>query len=220
MSEAFPRLFSPTKLAGYTLNNRIAMAPLTRQMAEPDGTPTDEMAAYDARRARGGCGLIITEVTYEEDRLGCRAYLSQPGIANARHVAGWRKVTDAVHKHGAVIILQLMHGGGRVTASRCLAQGPQAEMALTNDPGDIVAIGRRFSCHPIGRTSCVRGPLILASTSTGNTSFDRRWIMGSHIRWRSTIRTGRLAGERTLPMKTEFQRPCGRAETINEGERS
>jgi N-ethylmaleimide reductase len=124
MSEIFPRLFSPTKLAGYTLNNRIAMAPLTRQMAEPDGTPTDEMAAYYARRARGGCGLIITEGTYEEDRLGCRAYLSQPGIANARHVAGWRKVTDAVHRHGSVIILQLMHGG-RVTDPRCLAKGEQ-----------------------------------------------------------------------------------------------
>jgi N-ethylmaleimide reductase len=52
MPEVFPRLFSPTKLAGYSLNNRIAMAPLTRQMAEPDGTPTDEMAAYYARRAR------------------------------------------------------------------------------------------------------------------------------------------------------------------------
>ena len=66
MSEVFPRLFSPTKLAGYALKNRIAMAPLTRQMAEPDGTPTDEMAAYHARR---GCGLIITERTYQEDGL-------------------------------------------------------------------------------------------------------------------------------------------------------
>src|SRR3984893_14244860 len=92
MSEVFPRLFSPTKLAGYTLNNRIAMAPLTRQMAEPDGTPTDEMAAYYARRARQGWGR--------------------------------RKVTNAVHKQGAVIILQLMHGG-RVTDPRCLAQGEQ-----------------------------------------------------------------------------------------------
>ncbi len=124
MTEIFPRLFSPMKLAGYTLGNRIAMAPLTRQMAEADGTPTDEMAAYYARRARGGCGLIISEGTYEEDRLGCRAYLSQPGIANAKHVAAWRKVTDAVHKHGAAIILQLMHGG-RVTDPRCLPKGTQ-----------------------------------------------------------------------------------------------
>jgi N-ethylmaleimide reductase len=135
MAEVFPRLFSQVKLAGHTLGNRIAMAPLTRQMAEADGTPTDEMAAYYSRRARGGCGLIITEGTYEEDRLGCRAYLSQPGIANAKHVAGWRKVTNAVHKQGAAIILQLMHGG-RVSDPRCLPRGePPVSASATKSEG-------------------------------------------------------------------------------------
>lgn len=134
MSETFPTLFSPLELAGHTLSNRIAMAPLTRQMAEPDGTPTDEMAAYYARRARGGCELIITEGTYEEGALGCRAYLSQPGIANAKHVAGWRKVTDAVHKHGAAIILQLMHGG-RVSDPRCLNGGQPVSASATQSQG-------------------------------------------------------------------------------------
>ena len=134
MAEAFPQLFSPIRLAGHTLANRIAMAPLTRQMAEPDGTPTDEMAAYYARRARGGCSLIITEGTYEEDAYGCRAYLSQPGIANAKHVAGWREVTDAVHKHGTAIILQLMHGG-RVTDPRCLAKGEAPVSASATQSG-------------------------------------------------------------------------------------
>jgi 2,4-dienoyl-CoA reductase-like NADH-dependent reductase (Old Yellow Enzyme family) len=134
MSEVFPTLFSPLKLAGHTLSNRIAMAPLTRQMAEADGTPTDEMAAYYARRARGGCGLIITEGTYEEDALGCRAYLSQPGIANAKHVAAWRKVTDAVHKHGSAIILQLMHGG-HVSDPRCLAGQQPVSASATHSPG-------------------------------------------------------------------------------------
>jgi len=134
MTEPFPTLFSPFHLAGKTIPNRIAMAPLTRQMAEADGTPTDEMAAYYARRARGGCGLIITEGTYEEDKLGCRAYLSQPGIANAKHVAGWRKVTDAVHANGGLIILQLMHGG-RVTDPRCLAKGEQPVSASDTQSG-------------------------------------------------------------------------------------
>jgi 2,4-dienoyl-CoA reductase-like NADH-dependent reductase (Old Yellow Enzyme family) len=134
MNEAFPTLFSPLRLAGKTLANRIAMAPLTRQVAEADGTPTDEMAAYYARRARGGCGLIVSEGTYEEDKLGCRAYLSQPGIANARHVAGWRKVTDAVHANGGLIILQLMHGG-RVTDPRCLTPGEQAVSASATQSG-------------------------------------------------------------------------------------
>lgn len=52
MAEAYPTLFSPLKLGRLTLRNRIAMAPLTRQMAKADGTPTDEMAAYYARRAQ------------------------------------------------------------------------------------------------------------------------------------------------------------------------
>ena len=51
MSEAYPTLFSPVTLGPMTLRNRIAMASLTRQMAHADGTPTDEMAAYYARRA-------------------------------------------------------------------------------------------------------------------------------------------------------------------------
>jgi N-ethylmaleimide reductase len=134
MTEALPFLFSPLKMAGYTLKNRIAMAPLTRQMADLDGTPTDEMAAYYARRARGGFGMIITEGSYEvDDDYGCKAYLSQPGIANAKHVAGWKKVTDAIHQNGAVAILQLMHGG-RVSDPRCL-NGQQACSASDGQSG-------------------------------------------------------------------------------------
>lgn len=52
MTEAYPRLFSGVKLGPVTLRNRIAMAPLTRQMAHADGTPTDEMVAYYAQIGR------------------------------------------------------------------------------------------------------------------------------------------------------------------------
>ncbi len=119
MAELHKRLFSPLTLAGHVIANRMAMAPLTRQMAEADGTPTDEMAAYYARRARGGFGLIITEGTYEEDRFGAKAYLSQPGIVNRKQVKAWKKVATAVHDNGAKAILQLMHGG-RVSDPRVL----------------------------------------------------------------------------------------------------
>jgi len=96
---------------------------MTRQMADPDRTPTDEMVAYYARRARGGLGLIITEGTYEQDAFQSRAYLSQPGIANARNQAGWAKVCDAVHAQDCKIIVQLMHGG-RVCDPRTLHGQP------------------------------------------------------------------------------------------------
>ncbi|MFN7224406.1 MAG: alkene reductase [Paracoccaceae bacterium] len=134
MSEVFPTLFSPVTLGPLTLRNRIAMAPLTRQMAEADGTPTDEMAAYYARRARGGLGLVITEGTYEQDAFQSRAYLSQPGIATAGHVAGWAKVCKAVHDNGAKIIIQLMHGG-RVCDPRTLNGQPGVSASDTQSGG-------------------------------------------------------------------------------------
>jgi N-ethylmaleimide reductase len=134
MAEVYKKLFSPMKLAGHTIPNRIAMAPLTRQMAEADGTPTDEMAAYYARRARGGFGLIITEGTYEEDKLGCRAYLSQPGIANKKHVKGWSKSAKAIHDNGAKGILQLMHGG-RVSDPRVLGGKAPVSASATQSGG-------------------------------------------------------------------------------------
>ncbi len=154
MTEALPHLFSSFRLAGVTLRNRIALAPLTRQMAEPDGTPTDEMVAYYARRARGGAGLIITEGTYEDERLGCRAYLSQPGCVTAKHVTAWRRVTEAVHAQGAACILQLMHGG-RVTDPRCLAPGQQPVSASnTQSPGWVLYTDTNYEAEIRG----IKGP--------------------------------------------------------------
>ena len=134
MAEVYKRLFSPFTLAGQTIKNRIAMAPLTRQMAEADGTPTDEMVAYYARRARGGVGLIITEGTYEDNKLGCKAYLSQPGIVTAKHVKAWKKVASAVHAHDCKIIMQLMHGG-RVSDPRVLGGKPPVSASATHSAG-------------------------------------------------------------------------------------
>ena len=119
MTHKFPKTFSPIKLGNIELKNRIIMAPLTRQSSDDDGTPTDEMTAYYARRARGGVSMVITEGTYTEDKFGCVAYLNQPGCANDKHISAWKKVVDAVHENGSKIILQLMHGG-RVSDPRCL----------------------------------------------------------------------------------------------------
>ena len=134
MAEVYKRLFSPFTLAGQTIKNRIAMAPLTRQMAQADGTPADEMVAYYALRARGGVGLIISEGTYEDNKLGCRAYLSQPGIVTAKHAKAWKKVADAVHAHDCKIIMQLMHGG-RVSDPRVLGGKPPVSASATQSPG-------------------------------------------------------------------------------------
>lgn len=90
-----------------TLNNRILMAPLTRCMADADLVPTDDMVAYYARRAEAG--LIIAEATII--RPDGQGYPNTPGIYTQAQIAGWRKVTDAVHANGGKIFLQLWHTG-------------------------------------------------------------------------------------------------------------
>jgi 2,4-dienoyl-CoA reductase-like NADH-dependent reductase (Old Yellow Enzyme family) len=99
-----------TRLGAHTLRNRLAVAPMTRTSAGPDGVPTDEMADYYAGFADGGFGLIITEGTYPDAEYS-QGYLNQPGLATDTHVDGWRAVTRRVHAAGAVMIAQLMHAG-------------------------------------------------------------------------------------------------------------
>ncbi len=101
-------LFTPVSLGALTLPNRLVMAPLTRCRADADHVPTDIMAEYYAQRA--SAGLIVAEATMAmagNSAFGGR----EPGIYSAAQVAGWKKVTDAVHARGGKIILQIWHGG-------------------------------------------------------------------------------------------------------------
>jgi len=102
-----PDLFSPLVIGDLSLANRIVMAPLTRSRAGADGIPTDVMAEHYAQRA--SVGLIISEGTFQS--LPGKAFDGQPGLVTAAQLAGWRKVTDAVHAEGGLIVAQVMHGG-------------------------------------------------------------------------------------------------------------
>ena len=100
-------LFDAFSLGPIALKNRIVMAPLTRNRADADHIPTPIMAEYYAQRAT--VGLIVTEGTSPSPNgLG---YPRMPGLFDARHVAAWRLITDAVHAKGGKIFVQLMHTG-------------------------------------------------------------------------------------------------------------
>jgi N-ethylmaleimide reductase len=100
-------LFMPTELGCIALQNRIVMAPMTRNRATPDGLPTEAMARHYG--ARGDAGLIVVEGSWPEP--AGQAYCRQPGIATAAQVRAWRAVTDAVHARGGSVVLQIMHSG-------------------------------------------------------------------------------------------------------------
>lgn len=154
------QLFSPVQLGALTLKNRILMAPMTRNRANADGTPTTLMAEHYAQRAQAG--LVITEMTVVSE-MGV-AYLNAPGLYRDSHVDGWRQVADRVHAAGGLIVAQIAHAG-RVSHSSLLPgqQLPVAPSAIrpvghvytktgrqpfetprTLEPGEITAVVKEF----------------------------------------------------------------------------
>lgn len=100
-------LFSPVSLGSIALQNRVVMAPLTRNRAGEGGVPQAMNVTYYEQRA--SAGLIITEATPISPMA--HGYPALPGIYTDAQVAGWKKVTDAVHAKGGKIVIQLWHVG-------------------------------------------------------------------------------------------------------------
>ena len=101
------KLWNPVKIGKLALKHRLGLAPMTRSRAKADGTPSDLASQYYAQRA--SLGLLITEGTQPSD--DGQGYTTTPGIYTDAHVAGWKKITDAVHKAGGHLYIQLMHVG-------------------------------------------------------------------------------------------------------------
>lgn len=132
-------LFSPVQVGPYTLPNRIVMAPMTRLRAV-DSIPTELMAEYYAQRA--SAGLIITECTMVSPMS--HGYMNCPGIYSDAQLAGWRKVTQAVHAQGGKIFLQLWHSGRIAHPALLNGELPVA-------PSAIAATGTLHT--PVGKVS-------------------------------------------------------------------
>lgn len=101
------KLFEPLTMGSLVLKNRIIMAPLTRSRAGEIRVPNDVMLKYYVQRA--SAGLILSEAT-SVTPMGV-GYADTPGIWSAEQVAGWKKITDAVHAAGGKMLLQLWHVG-------------------------------------------------------------------------------------------------------------
>ena len=100
-------LFQPFSFGAITVNNRIIMAPLTRGRSGESRIPNDLMVEYYTQRA--SAGLIITEATQISEQGA--GWDQSPGIHTAEQVAGWKKITEAVHRKGGKIVLQFWHTG-------------------------------------------------------------------------------------------------------------
>lgn len=128
-------LFSPVTLGRIALNNRIVMAPLTRNRAGAGNVPQPINAEYYAQRA--SAGLIISEAT-PVSATG-HGYPFTPGIHDAAQMEGWKLVTQAVHAKGGKIVLQIWHVG------RISHPSLQPANALPVAPSAIKPAGQAFT---------------------------------------------------------------------------
>ena len=145
-----PSLFDPLKLGDLTLKNRIVMAPLTRARSGVERIPGPLVAEYYAQRA--SAGLIISEAT-SVTPLGV-GYADTPGIWSQAQVEGWKLTTEAVHKAGGLIFLQLWHVGRISDPSFHGGEAPVAPSAIPAK-GDVSLL-RPKRPYPVPR------PLTLA----------------------------------------------------------
>ena len=160
------QLLSPFQLGSLSIPNRVLFAPLTRVRANADNVPGDLMAEYYAQRASSG--LLIAEATMVA--ADAQAWPHQPGIHSPAHIAGWQRVTDAVHAAGLSAdteaaeqvsvdkeTFDLVHpdaagpGGGTVAGvGQVLAAGARAHAEPVTEHLDVVADPRSGDGEGIG----------------------------------------------------------------------
>jgi len=132
------KLFSPFKLGPLTLQHRVVHPPLTRLRANPDDSVSDIMLDYYTQRATEG-GFMITESVHPS--LESRGYIGAPGIYEDRHIAGWKKVTDAVHAKGGYIFMQISHDGRQSHVSLSNGKSPIAPSVVPFEGQSFTANG-------------------------------------------------------------------------------
>lgn len=127
-------LFSPTTIGPYHIGHRVVLAPLTRMRAESGAIPGPLMVEYYAQRASKG-GFMLSEATIAA--ANGNGYLGAPGLFTEAQATGWRKVTDAVHRKGATIFVQLYHAGRQSNSQ--LQPGGEAPVGPSAVPHSGVA---------------------------------------------------------------------------------
>lgn len=106
----YKSLLSPMKIGSCKIKNRVVMPPMHLGMANINGTPTENFMNYYEERAKGGVGLIITEITRINDWHGATSF-RQPSMSHDYNIEPMRKFVKRIHKHGAKLFVQLHHPG-------------------------------------------------------------------------------------------------------------
>lgn len=107
---SYDMLFSPMKIGNIEIKNRIVMAPMCMGFGQYNGCATETMMDYYEERAKGGVGLIFTEITRINDITGASSF-GQLGMSHDYQIPALREMADRIHKHNCKIMVELHHPG-------------------------------------------------------------------------------------------------------------
>ena len=136
MKNNFPHVFSPLTIRGMTLKNRVVMMPMGSDFAGHDGELSDEHIKYYELRARGGTGLIMVEnvcVKYPEGSNGT----TQLRLDKECYIPRLFTLTEACHRQGALMGIQINHAGASAMSSRIGMQPVSASRFPSKAGGEI-----------------------------------------------------------------------------------
>lgn len=124
----YKNLFKKGTIGKLEIKNRVVMPAIDTALASVTGEATPELIRYFEERAKGGAGLLITEITRIDNKtgVGTRNHL---GATDPEHVISLEKLANAVHRHGAKIFVQLQHPGSEGNP----ANNPQREIVAPSD---------------------------------------------------------------------------------------
>ncbi|MDE5984898.1 MAG: NAD(P)/FAD-dependent oxidoreductase [Eubacterium sp.] len=106
----YSNLFSPMKIGNVEIKNRVVMAPMCMGFGQYNGCATKKMMDYYEERAKGGVGLIFTEITRVNDVTGASSF-GQLGMSHDYQIPALKEMAARVHKHGCKIMVELHHPG-------------------------------------------------------------------------------------------------------------
>lgn len=173
----YEKLFEKGTIGRLELRNRVVMTAMGTMLGDWNGCSTLEQVRFYEERAKGGCGLIIPEFTSVDPDSGhCNRI--QLGIWDARQIASFERICDAVHRHGAKIFVQLHHGGRE--APPAINGGRQAmapSVELNSVVGRDTILPREMTIEDIDR---LVGLFIQAALNAQAAGADGVEIHGAH----------------------------------------
>lgn len=172
MTTTLSHIFSPVKINNLELKNRIVMPAMATSYGNKDGSITDRLIAYLERRARGGVGLIISEVCAIDPRG--RGFGREIGVWDDMFIPGLSRMTEAVHGHGARIALQLHHAG-RETIAAVAGANPEAPSDLPS-----VILNQTTEAMSIDRIKEMVLAYAMGASRARQAGFDAVEVHGAH----------------------------------------